>query len=259
MHDLQLLQDVAIINARVRRELGPMPRRNAFTSSHQERSSEVEKMSAHKIATLAFAVGASVPSMGSAVQLTEDVSAIPEKVRALAGADKALLAYKWVLNDMGGKTMAVVLRSPKEPAPEVPIDELPSYTCELILLHEDREGHGLITGRTNKAVNCKDNDFNRKADEFDLNDRLTLGHDEVTYRNDFHRLGSYSYSFAFASGRWHLSWANSIYTESGEGDEGVLVFEEKVTYPATIPFVSMEDFEPDNLTDALSKNRSLIP
>lgn len=215
-------------------------------------------MNAHKIATLAFAVGASVPSAGSAAQLPEGMGPVPEEIRTLAGEDKALLAYKWVHDDSGGRITAIILRAPKEPAPDVAVDRRPDYSCELVLLHEDKSGRRAITGRTTGAVNCDENDFNRRAFELELNDRLALSPLEVSYRNDYQRLGSYSYAFAFAGGQWHLSWANSIYTENEKDGEGVLVFEEKVSYPRTLPLISMQDFDPEDIRKTLSKHRSLV-
>jgi len=248
LHDMQLLRDVAIINERVRRELGPMPKDKK----------ESDRMRLEKLAAVAAIASVGIiPPSGAAVR-KDDAATIPEPIRRLVGGDMALLAHKSVPDGQGGRTTAIVTRKPKDPDPGPFAGDRVSYSCELVLIHEDGQGKVNVTGRTSKAVNCEENDFNRRADEFGLNDRLELAPHKVTYRNDYHRVGSYSYSFSYSERGWQLSMATNVYTVYEEGHDGVSVVEEKVEYPLTLDFVSMEDFDPEDISGALTKSRSLI-
>lgn len=184
---------------------------------------------------------------------------VPENVVSFVGNDKALLAYKAVDVWDNVKSIALVMRLPKEPDPrlEKSADERVPYSCELIMLREE-EGELRVTGRSQAAVDCEDNVINRRATSLELNDQLGLWTEKVTFMNDNIRGGSYSYSFAWSDGKWHLCGAEDFYKTFEEGVDEVLMVKETAIYPKDFGFIPMEKFTADDVRIPLSKNRSLV-
>jgi len=260
LHDLQLLRDVAIINEKVRRELGPHMHKtgHAIETPKQEDKCDVKLQ---HLAALAAAASAGAPTAWStSPQASAEEVSIPAAIARYVDEDKALLAYKSATDGAGGKTTAIVLRYPKSPAPDhaaLPSDR-EGYSCELVLLHED--GHKIrVTGRSRSAVDCETNQVNLMSTHLGLNDQLELSTQKVTFRNDLTPLGSYTTSFDRCGDSWHLATATYVYTDYQDESDEVLVVKEMVSYPKDIGMISIEKFDPEKIRDVLSKNKILVP
>lgn len=195
-----------------------------------------------------------LPARGST-----DRSLPPGPVASLIEPGKALLAYKSVPDGSGGEVVAIVLRSPGESEPEgaTSWDERVSYTCELLMVNV-RGATAWITGRSASVVDCDWNEFNRRAPTLGLNDGIELSPNSVTFLNENPRGGSYSYTFAFSGGVWHLESATRFYKDDDRSSHGVVIAKEEAAFPKDFGLISMERFDPDHIDRALMKNKSVV-
>src|ERR1700750_85549 len=207
---------------------------------------------------LASAVTMAAPTAATSAEATRIQGKLPENIASFAGQNKALLAYKAVGDGKGGKTVALILRDPKDPDPglEKSAEDRIAYTCELVLL--DVDGDKIrVTGKSKDAVDCDNNEINRKAGHLELSDHLNLSVDRVTFMNENIRGGSYTYAFALAGGMWHLAEATDFYKTFEKGVDEVLIAREFAAYPKDFGLIPMEKFTPSDIRGVLYKNRSL--
>jgi len=261
MHDLQLLRDVAIINERVRRELGPMPRDSSCAKSYPQEHAEKVDMGMKELMALAAFAGLESTSVTSGTDASSaKVADIPASVAQLIGDDKELLAYRSYSDKLGGNTVAIVLRHPKAPAPNGGFSwrDVEGFSCELVLLRE-ADGDVTVTGRSAAAVDCENNRVNLLAGRLELNDQLELSATTVSFTNELTPLGYYRNSFAATAEGWHLAEVTLIYTESEADADGVAVIEESASYPKDIGSIPMEEFDRKKVEDVLYRNRRAIP
>lgn len=261
LHDLQLLRDVAIINERVRRELGPMPRGSRCATGHPQEHAEKVDMGMEKLVALAaFASLESTLVMSGPDTSATQMVDIPTSVAELIGDDKELLAYRSASDERGGKIVAIVLRHPKAPPPNGGFSwrDVEGYSCELVLLRE-ADSDVKVTGRSGAAVDCENNRVNLLAGRLELNDQLELSATRVSFTNENTPLGSYRNSFAASASGWHLAEATLIYTESEPDTDGVAVIEESASYPKDVGLIAMEEFDRKKVEDVLYRNRRAIP
>ncbi|UPG84884.1 hypothetical protein L2Y94_16395 [Luteibacter aegosomatis] len=272
LHDLQLLRDLAIINERTEREFGPRSRQAVLVEPKRkpniERSRRMTLMPEEHSdmnplnMAMAAALGlSSTPSvMASETALAAEKS-VPAAIRSLVEPGRQVLAYRSVkTNDEGDQLVALVTRwQTRGPDPAKAESEWDvEYACELALF-ESKDGKLVAVGRNGKVVDCEYNHINRVAAELELNDQLEVSPTSVTFLNDNIRGGSYSYSFKSSRGSWHASGAVSYYVDhaaSAEADE-VVVAREKASYPRDFKYMPMDGFDPDDIHDALARNKSI--
>ncbi|HEY4294130.1 hypothetical protein [Luteibacter sp.] len=260
LHDMQLLRDVALVNERVRRELGPPPSKY-HKGTAQQKNMEKGGMILQQLTTVAAtAILGTTSAWGASEVTAANAEVVPAAIAKYVDDDKALLAYKSAQNPRGGKTAAIILRHPKDPAPNRGMfyEDRVGYTCELILLREE-EGKTRVTGRSQKAVDCGSNQINVSAEHLELNDQLELSPEKVAFVNEGTPLGSYATSFENTDGSWHLSRATLIYTDYDEASDENLVVNETASYPEDVGLIPMEKFDRKNVQAALSKNKTLVP
>jgi hypothetical protein len=226
----------------------------------QDPPEEKDSMKLNRLATAAVVTTAAIATPPVSSTSFPDGPPIPDAVMKFVGEDKALLAYKAVADGKGGRTITVVLRHPREPAPNggAFYEDRKGYSCELLLLQE-QETTVRVTGRSRNAVDCRNNQRNLRATHLQLTEHLDLSPMKVSFRNEIDPLGTYINSFEFVDGSWRLSNATYVYTDFDEGSDEVLVVKETGSYPENFGMIPIDKFDPDEIQDALSKNRSLVP
>lgn len=311
LHDLQLLRDLAVVNARTHAELGPLPpgglpaepkrkakpwRPMAPALPDIETEDEAMKFSYMTAAAvfsaatlLTTACRPSVQTDGQEVVPSEMQAApqvisapgdsggdslsskkesaapsskgaksmndMPDSVAAFVRPGDTLLAYKTMdLTDDGSTVAVAVIRHGD-------ISDSPSAgMCDLLVLHEDGVKFRLA-GKSAKIVDCEFNEINQRSGHLGLNSYLELSPSAMTikFTNENIRGGFYSYSFAFSDSEWRLSEAESAYKEDQSDTPDVDVFKERAVYPDDFGLISIDDFDPDKISAAMRRNKSLVP
>jgi hypothetical protein len=74
-----------------------------------------------RLATAAVVTAAAIATPPVSSTSFPDGPPIPDAVMKFVGEDKALLAYKAVAEDEGGKTAVILVRFPKDPEADIPV------------------------------------------------------------------------------------------------------------------------------------------
>lgn len=272
LHDLQLPRDMAIINERIEREFGPRPgnevppepKRKPRIGHKYEHVPDVEEFSDMNARSIVMAVALS--AFADQPLVTADAApatgtTIPEDVGSLVESHREVLAYRDVkINDVGDRLVVLVTRwqiAGPEPAKAKSEWDV-EYACELALF-QSSQGRLAAIARNRKVVDCEYNHINRVASRLELDDQLNVSPTKITFLNDNIRGGSYSYSFELKDGKWRAGKAVSYYVDpmaSAEAEE-VVVAREIATYPKDFEYISLEGFDPDDISEALSRNKSI--
>lgn len=189
------------------------------------------------------------PACATSQAASTSLSVVPESVRTLLAPTDTVLAFKQTdsLDGIGMGAALVVRHTSSGSASDNP--------CELIVLQSKSTGY-VISSRSDKAVDCINIGFPKRAREMDLNDNLTVKPREIAYFNERER-GGQTYVFAYSTKRsaWHLKHASSVHTQPGESK--VDVIELTADYPADFGWVPMSSFDPRLIADALAKHRMI--
>jgi hypothetical protein len=258
LHDMQLLRDVAIINERVRRELGPVPTANTVPQSRDAQNREMNDMRTRTLAAAAVLAAAPVcQSAASGAQLDGLQHQYPIFARYI-DEDKALLAFKVAPDEEGGATAALILRYPKEPAPNrgTFYGDRAGYFCELVLLYA-RSEDVRVTGRSRAVIDCENNQANLVAAPLELNEQLELTPKKVTFEDEYFLGGAHSTSFERSGETWHLSRVSSSRKSSTADSEGVIFVDGVASYPKDFGYISMDRFHRGEVEGSLSKNETI--
>ncbi len=177
---------------------------------------------------------------------------------AFLGTDRVLLAHREItLPDEAHPSHAIVLRHINQAEAHDP-----SWNpCELMIIRRTSDSYEM-SGRTTKAVDCTHIAFAREVatSPDDLNDYLGLDNESgrVTYSNHYTRSVSiYSFEYSKEKDEWHLSGARNSYPLYNPESEEMQAVVEEIRYPDDFGWISMHDFDPEDLLEALMKNRTV--
>lgn len=180
----------------------------------------------------------------------------PEEIRKFVPARRRLLAYKkFDLTGDGMDDAVIIIRHPV-------FEQYANYKdnpCDLIVLHGEPTGFEQAA-KSSKAVDCTYKNYARySAKSSDsLNDYIEMYLHKIIYFNERDMGGGSTYAFKFSEERkeWHLSSIETVYSESGDEEQGIRVFKIIASYPKDFDWIELEDFQPDDekLSDALQKN-----
>lgn len=269
LHELQLLRDLAIINERTERELGPRPRQVAPVEPRRKPSfgrtvppiNEIEECNDMNPSRIAMVAALGVSSSQPALAIEDLVSSggdIPGRVLSVVGKDRIIIAYQSVeATDGKGKTIALMAR--RKTKNSSPSDGLQDHeigdSCEFMVMREDSSGLH-VQGRSRGVVDCSINDEHRRAGYRELDESIELTSGALTYvvNGNTTRSGWWSYSFKFDGGVWYVSSAKNVYNASTSEDDHVVIRVEEVFYPKDIGFMTMEKIDTRRIADALANH-----
>lgn len=181
---------------------------------------------------------------------------VPEEIRKFVPARRRLLAYKkFDLTGDGMDDAVIIIRRPV-------FEQYADYKdnpCDLIVLHGEPTGFEQAA-KSSKAVDCTYKNYARySAKSSDsLNDYIEMHLHKIIYFNERDMGGGSTYAFNFSEEikEWHLSSIETVYSESGDEEQGIRVFKMIASYPKDFDWIELEDFQPDDekLSEALQKN-----
>jgi len=185
---------------------------------------------------------------------TAQKTPVPDEILSFVGATDTLLAYQKIDLFGTGNIDAIIIVRHQKPAAQG------QNPCELVVLQR-KSGTLFAMSKGNNVVDCKYNNFAKTiAKNYDdLNEYLKLKPFEVTYENEKAR-GSDIYSFKFSVDKqaWYTSKVDVSYTQTNNDNDSVEVVREVASYPKDFGWISMSAFNPNDLQDALKKNKTIV-
>jgi len=202
-----------------------------------------------RVFPLATLVVLTVPSTASAE--AGPVQAPPSFAKPFAGSGDIILAAKSEQSLANGIDGAVIV---------VRHSTIPDRTenpCELIVVMR-RQGSLAMTASNRELVDCRYNESARNAPEMGLNNDLVVSSNQLSFSNELSKGGStYTFSYDATRSSWHLTRVDSTSVATGISGE-VEVHKAELAYPDSIPWLSIDQFDPKALRQAIKKNSRLI-
>lgn len=182
---------------------------------------------------------------------------VPEEVREFVPDGSTLLAYKkFDLTGDGVDDAVIIVRHPV-------LEQYANYKnnpCDLIVLHGKPEGFE-VAAKSSKVIDCTYQTYSREtaADVDDLNYLLELSANEITYVNESEKPSTSKYKFLYSKNKkqWHLAKAENNYQTFDTRKDLPADVSEVVNYPKDIPWITINDFDPDFLKQFFLKNRNV--
>ncbi len=166
-------------------------------------------------------------------------------------ADDTLLARKEfdLLGDGNPQTVLIVRHGGK--------DASQMYPCQLLILRKDASAYA-VAASSDKVVDCFFNEVAKNAK--DLSDNLKLSKDSLVYVNQGEKSSTtYSFKYSAETSGWRLDRAESHYSVPSETSDDLDSYEETAAYPKDFALISLADFDPARIEDAMRANKKKTP
>jgi len=129
--------------------------------------------------------------------------------------------------------------------------------CDLVVLAKSSEALRTSASNSN-VVDCRYNELARNATEMGLDENLSVEPGKISFYNELSKGGaSYTFSYDSKKAAWHLSQADSTSVQQGSSGE-IEVYKASLTFPATLPWVPLNQFDPKSLRQLIEKHRKPI-
>ncbi|WP_157130526.1 hypothetical protein [Luteibacter yeojuensis] len=188
---------------------------------------------------------------GGDIHASALIATVPDAANAFVAAGDTILAAKVMATASHAPGLTIVVVRHRLGA------DRSSNPCELVIV-ESKANRASAIAANSTVVDCRYNDYARTAAAMALNGNLSVEPDRVSFLNESAKGGT-TFSFAYDHQRnaWHLDKAEST-TVSTDSSSSVEVHKSSLTYPASIPWIPIESFEPGMLRESMARHRQVV-